>query len=105
MPSERDVKLGVKDGAICSATGRPCKCETDTGCSPRLGKSAVDPLPREMVRWLRTARLHLEATNDALDNVHGDYEIKRAFPGPEVREVRRKVVTAIAMLDELGGEL
>jgi hypothetical protein len=29
----------------------------------------------------------------------------RRHPGPEVREIRRKLETSIALIDEIGGEL
>jgi len=109
MPNEKEVKdaarkrsSGARE-ALCSSTGRACKCGAGAGCT-RV-RSAVDPIPKDMVRWLRTARIRLVEANDNLDQVTEDYLIRRAYPGPEVREIRRKVQTAIAMIDELGGEL
>jgi hypothetical protein len=70
-----------------------------------LGHPALDPVPAAVVRALRSAKLLLQGSVDHLDTVAEDYLIRRAFPGPEVREVRRKIVTAMSMIDEIGGEL
>jgi hypothetical protein len=110
MPNEKEVKDAARERrdrgceAICSATGRPCECLAGGGCrslTPRL-----DPPSRETVRWLRSARLYLDAAKVAVDSaLGGEEQLVRKYPAPEIREVRRKVVTAIAMIDEIGGEL
>lgn len=107
--NEKELKDAAKERregdpvAICSASGLPCRCSSRSGCY--AGKPKLDPVPREAVRELRTARLYLEAAKHRLDDIQAPYELTRRHPGPEVREVRRKVVTAIALIDEIGGEL
>jgi hypothetical protein len=101
--NEKEVKDAARTG-VCSVTGRSCKCAVSDGCRV-LGKPALDKVPKESVRALRATRILLEAGLDALDECTEDYLRVRAFPGPEVREVRRKVVTAISMIEEIGGEL
>lgn len=105
--NEREKKLGLKSeegGAVCSATGRPCKC--DGGRCRTLSEPRLDEVPKQTVRHLRSATIMLSAALEHLDAAIGqDFLLVRKFPGPEVREVRRKVVTAIAMIDEIGGEL
>jgi hypothetical protein len=90
--------------ARCSVSGRACKCGARGGCSsnsPRL-----DPPTTETVRWLRSARLYLDAAKVAVDSaLGGEEQLVRKYPAPEIREIRRKVVTAIAMIDEIGGDL
>lgn len=80
-----------KHKAICSVTGRECKC------------SSVDKTTTKDVRWLKAAVIKLEAAKDDLDRVQEDHLRTRAYPGPEVREVRRKIVTSISMLEEIIG--
>lgn len=107
MPSEPEVKRGwdAGDGTqtfTCSVTNKPCGCGPRSKC---LGKPIVDPVPKATVRELRSTRLLLEAGIERLDTIQEDYLRVRAFPGPEVRDLRRKLVTCISMIDEIGGEL
>jgi hypothetical protein len=61
----------------------------------------VDPLTDEDVRSLRWCRLYIDQAADVLDrNLHFD-NYRRAYPGPELREIRRKLSTARAMIEEL----
>jgi len=108
--NEKEVKDGARerrDGsreAICSATRSPCECLAGGGCKALQPK--LDQPSKETVRWLRSARLYLDAAKVACDSALGGEELLvRKYPCPEVREVRRKVVTAIAMIDEIGGDL
>ena len=110
MPNEKEVKDAARERrhgnseAVCSASGRTRECLAGGGCTslePRL-----DEPTKETVRWLRSARLYLDASKVALDSALGGEELLvRKYPAPEIREVRRKVVTAIALIDEIGGEL
>lgn len=85
--------------AVCSVTGCPCKCGPGDQC--QAGKPKLDKVSDENIRSLKTARLYLEAVKDRLDEVQEEHIRARRFPGPEVREIRRKVVTAQAMIDEV----
>ena len=102
--NEKEVKDGKR--LTCSVTGKCCRCGTSGRCESRLSEPRLDPPAKEVVRWLRSARLYLDAAKVALDSATGGEELLvRKYPAPELREVRRKVVTAIAMIDEIGGEL
>ena len=105
MPNEREVRTGEKP-ALCSVTGNCCRCGDSGRCESRLGESRLDPPAVEAVRWLRAARLYLGAAKHSLDSALGGEELLvRKYPAPEIREVRRKVVTAMSMIEEIGGEL
>ena len=107
MPNEREVKEAARRARnpepVCSATSSPCECLAGGGCKALQPK--LDEVPRQAVRNLKTARLYLEAAKYRLDDVQEEFLLTRRFPGPECREIRRKIVTAIAMIDEIGGEL
>lgn len=109
MPNEKEVKDAASEGRSrnpepwCSATDSPCECVAGGGCQALRGK--LDEVPKATVRHLRSARLYLEAAKDHLDEIQDEHLQTRRFPGPEVREVRRKVVTAQALIDEIGGDL
>lgn len=109
MPSEKDVKDAARKRssgsreAICSRTGRPCECESGGGCQTVGG--GLDPVSAETLRLIKTARIYLEAAKNTLDDINPEWERVRRYPAPELREVRRKVVTGIAMIDEIGGDL
>jgi hypothetical protein len=61
----------------------------------------VDKIAAKDVRALKTAWLYIEEACGVLDaNLHID-DFQRAYPGPEVREIRRKLNTAKAMIEEL----
>jgi hypothetical protein len=103
--NEQEVKSGKKS-PTCSVTQRSCRCGDSGRCESRLGEPVLDAPAKEAVRWLRSARLYLDAAKVALDSAAGGEELLvRKYPAPEIREVRRKVVTAIALIDEIGGEL
>lgn len=105
MPTEKEVKdaarkrrYGIAQG-MCSISSRPCECESGNGCRPN--KPKLDSVPIKDVRALQTARIYLEAAKGRLDDVQDEYMRTRKFPGPEVREVRLKLVTAQSMIDEI----
>lgn len=102
--NEAEVRSGKKY-PTCSITGARCECGSGGGCDARRDRPTLDPIPKATVRALRSARLLFEGGIEHLDTIHEEYLRVRAYPGPEVREIRRKIVTAIAMVDELGGEL
>lgn len=89
------------NAAICSATGKRCRCGSPSGCDTRRWSSPVDKIPAEIVRALKTARLYLDSAEYHLDHALDIDLYQRAYPGPECREIRRKVTTAKAMIDEL----
>jgi len=108
MPNEREVKEAARRARnpepVCSATSSPCECLAGGGC--KALQPILDPPAVEAVRWLRSALIYLDAAKFALDSALGGEELLvRKYPAPEIREVRRKVVTAIALIDEIGGEL
>ena len=108
MPNEREVKEAARRARnpepVCSATSSPCECLAGGGC--KALQPILDAPTKEAVRWLRSARLYLDAAKVALDSALGGEELLvRKYPAPEIREVRRKVVTAMSIIDEIGGEL
>jgi len=107
MANEREIKMGIKPenpGAVCSATGRACKC--NGGRCRFGGESRLDKVSVPVVRHLRSAKIMLEAALEHIDLALGaDHLLIRKYPAPEVRETRRKIVAAIAMIEEIGGEL
>jgi len=105
MPNEREVKESARSRKpVCSVTRDPCECLDGGGCKNLQPK--LDPPAKETVRWLRAARLYLGAAKFSLDSALGGEELLvRKYPAPEIREVRRKVVTAMSMIEEIGGEL
>ena len=99
----KNEKPGV-DGATCSVTGKRCTCGSSSGCDARRWGEAVDPLPKKMLRALRTVRLYIQASKEHLDEIIGDeYLMVREYPAPEMRHIRRKLTTAQAMIDEVVG--
>ena len=104
MANEKEVRTGERR-ATCSVTGRSCGCGDSGRCESRLGRGNVDPIAGENVRTLKTVRVYLEACKDNLDAIQQDALLHRKYPGPEVREIRRKCETAQAMIDELVGDL
>lgn len=90
-----------KEHHTCSVTGKRCRCGSDAGCVPSPYKSAVDPIAAKDIRALKWAVIHVDKACEVLDdNLHID-EYRRAYPGPELREIRRKLSTAKAMIEEL----
>ena len=90
MPNEREVKLGMVRTA--SVDGRQ-------------GGLGVDNLPVPLVHRLRTLRLHLQVCKEDCDWATAfDEAFTRRWPHPEIRDVRRKLETAEAMVGELLGE-
>lgn len=104
--NEKEVKERAQERALCSVTGRSCRCGDSGRCESRLSEPRLDEPTTEVVRELRTARIYIEAAKYRLDDiVGGEHLLQRRHPMPEVREVRRKLTTAIALIDEIGGEL
>jgi hypothetical protein len=54
-----------------------------------------------MVQELATACIYLDAAVDRLDACIGIDDYQRAYPGSEVRDIRRKITAAKAMIEEL----
>lgn len=108
--NEKELKDAAKERregdpvAICSSTGLPCRCSSRNGCY--AGKPQLDPPSVEAVRELKTARLYLEAAKLRIDDATGGEQmLQRQYPAPECRQVRRQVVTAISLIDEIVGDL
>lgn len=98
--NERDFKKAVRDGKICSVSGRPCKCESGEGCTRARSGELLDPVPIKALRWARTAELHLSEAVADLDRALDSVDFERRYPGPEWRESRRLVVAALNYLKE-----
>lgn len=104
MANEREVREGTKPSTqrrICSVTGDDCECGSNRGCAARRYRSPVDPLPTSMVQELATACIYLDAAVDRLDSCIEVDDYQRAYPGSEVRDIRRKITAAKAMIEEL----
>lgn len=98
--NEREVKMGLAQG-VCSVSGKPCRCGDGGGCSSY--RTSVDNLPTALVHRLRTLQLHLQVCQQDCDWV-ADYDARRRiWPQPEVRDIRRKLETAEAILKEILG--
>jgi hypothetical protein len=59
---------------------------------------------KKMRTQLKYTKLLLNESLGPLDLSVEDYLLKRKYPAPEVREVRRKISTAIAMIEEILGD-
>ena len=101
MPNEKAVRGDGVDAGDGTRVSRSCGDDHGWGD----GRPRLDEPSKPTVRALKSARILLDASLDHLDSIQDEHLRRRAFPGPEVREIRRKVVTAIAMIDEIGGEL
>ena len=97
MPNEKQVK----EAALCSVTQRDCGCDEGNGCAERMARAGVDPTAVQTLRWLRTANVYIGEACHTLDNIQDPYELQRQYPAPEVREIRRKLETAMAMIQEI----
>jgi hypothetical protein len=61
----------------------------------------LDPVSDKDLQALKWAQVYVSEACDILDrNLHID-NYRRSFPGPEIREIRRKLSTAKAMIEEL----
>ena len=104
MASEKEVREGSVRYPVCSRTGARCECECGLGCSSKADEPKLDKIAVEDVRHLKTARIYIEAAKDHLDEIQEKFLLTRRFPGPEIRDVRRKLETAQALIDELRGD-
>ena len=96
------ARLGLvaeNSGAMCSVTGRPCKCVNSGRC--RAHRSSVDNLPNELVRRLKTLYLHIDIARDDTFDIEGYDEGSRQWPQPEIRDVRRKLDSIQRTLEEI----
>lgn len=64
----------------------------------------MDKISKQTLRKLKHAGLLLGETDKVLEEAFANHLRVRAYPGPEAREIRRKVESAIALLEELIGE-
>ncbi len=89
--NEKEVKeAAAAGGAVCSITGRRCKCDVRSGCANR--NERLDRAPEEVVRWIAVAHIRLDGVREALleaqDSAGGK---RRLFPLPEARDWRRRI--------------
>ena len=89
----------MKD-ALCSITGRPCRCQSGEGCVVYRGRSGLDADSDEAIRWARTAGLRLKDAADALALAESKLSSVRAPPGPEWRDKIRRIRVMIEELEE-----
>lgn len=105
MANEREVKMGIKpadSGAVCSTTGRPCKC--DSGDSCRVYRQGVDNLPTALISRLRTLQLHVNICLQDCEWIEDFDGFTRTYPQPEVRDISRKLRAIDATLTEVLGK-
>ena len=92
---------GGKRPTTCSVTGKRCRCGSTTGCFALRTSGQLDTLADKDVQALKWAAIHVASAIIVLDdNLHID-DYRRSFPGPELREIRRKLTTAKAMIQDL----
>lgn len=97
--NEYEYKTAVAAGAVCSVTGKPCRCRDSSGC--RAHRTSVDSLPNELVQRLKVLHLHLEIPRqDTLDIELYDNRT-RVWPLPEVRDIRRKLDEMMRSIEEI----
>lgn len=82
--------------AICSLTGRACKCAIGQGC----GRGCLDPAANEAVRWAKSADIRISDAVDALDLALDGLMFERTYPAPEWRETQRLLAAARALLKD-----
>lgn len=86
--------------AICSITGRPCRCESRSRASGSPIRACVDTNTREALQWARTAMLRLTDAAEALDLAVDKLLYERPLPGPEWRDKVRRINRLIEELEE-----
>ena len=84
------------ENAVCSLTGRKCKCSIGKGC----GRGVVDPTANEALLWARTSILRLQDAAEALDLAVDELVYERPFPGPEWRDKVRRINQLIDELEK-----
>lgn len=97
--NEYEYKTAVAAGAVCSVTGKPCRCRDSGGC--RAHRTSVDSLPNEVVQRLKVLHLHLEITRQDTLDITGYDERTRIWPQPEVRDIRRKLDAIMRTIEEI----
>ena len=98
--NEKEYKeAAAKGGTVCSITGRPCKC--DGGGSCRGWRSSVDNLPNELVRRVKTALLRVDIAQQAVAHCVTYDEYERQYPGPELRDINRRLDAIVSTLEEI----
>lgn len=97
--NEREVKKGLSN-AICSRTGRPCRCEVGAGCSRTPSSKALDADSSAALRWARVSLLRLEDAAEALERALFLLPFERVHPAPEWGDKLRRINALIAELDE-----
>jgi len=93
--NERQVKEEARGPkAICSLSGRACKCALGKGC----GRGVVDPLASEALLAARTAHAHIQGGVDELAHAVERLSRRRAYPAPEWRDIGRQLETLLEQL-------
>lgn len=95
--NEREVEHAK---TICSVSGRPCRCESNEGCTRNRGRSYLDSDAGEALRWARTAMLRLGDAANALELAVDALVYERPFPSPEWRDKVRRINRLIEELEE-----
>lgn len=94
------MKGGDNAKAICSRTGRACRCESGAGCVQRGKRSTLDTVPSASLSWARTAMLRLTDAAEALDVAIDGLHFRRSAPAPEWRDKIRRINRLVRELEE-----
>lgn len=91
----------MKEGyAICSITGKACRCESRSREIGTSVRACVDTDTTKALQWARTALLRLRNAADALDLAVDALVFERPIPGPEWRDKVRRINRLIEELEE-----
>lgn len=77
---------------------------SDAFSDMRRHRLPTETYPVYGVRKVKTAIIYIQAAQEALDHALELDEWSRAWPTPEIRDIRRKLDTAIAMAEEIVGK-
>ena len=91
--NEKEIKDNARE-AICSLSGKPCRCSIGKGC----GRGVVDPLADEALRYARTAAMRLDVAGTDLGFALESLRWERRFPATEWRDFGRRIEQ---LIDEL----
>lgn len=82
-------------GPICSITGEACQCAAGGGCATK----------RKNARALRVAEQGLEGVRLTVQEVERGLNLKRPYPGPELRELQRILSAARVEMNRIARNL
>jgi hypothetical protein len=91
--NEQEVKSGKKY-PTCSATGARCECGSGCGC----GDGRLEALPKEALRWAKSALVHCDIVHGSLDQAIE--ACTRSRQAPELHEAQRLLACVVKMIEE-----